>query len=243
MKYQLLSVCLTSLICSAYASESSHWSYSGETGPSNWAKLSPDFSACDGKNQSPINLEGFIESELPLLNINYSAGGSDIINNGHTVQINYLPGSSMEVDGEVFELKQFHFHAPSENHIMGESFPMEAHFVHANEDGNLAVIALMFKVGDENELLSTAWQDIPLQAGDDFELAEKINAADLLPADRDFYRFNGSLTTPPCSEGVRWYVMKDYLTASAEQIELFSKALGHTNNRPVQSVNARVLLQ
>ena len=243
MKFKLLSICIASLLCNAHASESTHWSYSGETGPSNWAKLSPDFSACNGKNQSPVNLEGFIESELPVLNINYSAGGSDIVNNGHTVQINYLPGSTIEVDGEVFELKQFHFHAPSENHIMGESFPLEAHFVHANEDGDLAVIALMLNEGEQNPLLSTVWKDIPLQAGDDFELPEKINAADLLPANKEFYRFNGSLTTPPCSEGVRWYVMKDSLTASTAQIELFSKAVGHANNRPVQPVNARVLLQ
>ena len=243
MKYKLLSACLASLLGSVNANDSTHWSYSGETGPSNWATLSPDFSACNGKNQSPVNLDGFIESQLSPLNINYSAGGNEIVNNGHTVQINYLAGSTLEIDGDEFELKQFHFHAPSENHIKGESFPLEAHFVHANENGELAVIALMFKDGEQNELLSAAWENMPMQSGDEFELSQLINAADLLPANRDFYRFNGSLTTPPCSEGVRWFVLKDSLTASVEQIELFSSALGHSNNRPVQAVNARVLLK
>ena len=131
----------------AYAESETHWTYSGDEGPTNWAELSPEFSDCDGRNQSPIDLTGFIEADLEPIRFAYQAGGNEILNNGHTVQVNYAEGSSIDVDGIRFRLKQFHFHAPSENLIDGNSYPMEAHLVHADDDGNLAVVAVMFIEG------------------------------------------------------------------------------------------------
>ena len=243
MKKTGLLLCSLFAATSAFAGSSAHWGYSGEQGPENWAKLSADYSACAGKNQSPINLTGFIEADLKPIEFQYKPGGQQILNNGHTVQVNYAKGSSIVIDGDTFNLLQFHFHAPSENHINGKSFPLEAHLVHADKDGNLAVVAIMFEPGDANSTLAKAWQQMPKHAGDKQDLKVTLNADDLLPADRDYYRFNGSLTTPPCSEGVRWLVMKQPVKVSKQQIEAFEHVLHHPNNRPIQTANARPVLQ
>lgn len=231
------------LSSTAFSAEGVHWEYSGEAGPDNWAKLSPEFSACAGKNQSPINLTGFIEAELDPITFNYKAGSSEILNNGHTVQVNAVPGSSITIDGVQFELKQFHFHAPSENLIDGKSYPLEAHLVHADKNGNLAVVAVMFTEGEKNRALEKAWGQMPQEAGGKQMLASSISPLEILPPHRNYYRFNGSLTTPPCSEGVRWLVIKHTASASKEQIEKFAHVMHHPNNRPVQPVNARPVLK
>jgi len=234
-------LCMVSIVL---AGENAHWGYTGHEGPEHWGKLDPKYSACsEGKNQSPVNLTGMIESDLSPININYKSGGNEILNNGHTIQLNYKPGSTITVNGHKFELKQFHFHSPSENIIEGHSYPMEAHFVHADKEGNLAVIAVMIKIGKKNMELEKAWAHMPKNAGDKNTLPVSIDAVSLLPNNRDYYRFNGSLTTPPCSEGVWWLVMKDFDTASKEQIGKFSSAMGYPNNRPVQPVDARVILK
>ncbi len=220
-----------------------HWEYSGEAGPENWAKLSPEYGACAGKNQSPINLGGLIDAKLKPIAFSYKAGTTDILNNGHTVQVNAAAGSSITVDGIQFDLKQFHFHAPSENLIKGKSFPLEAHLVHADKDGNLAVVAVMFREGKANKALEKAWAQMPSKEGDKIALTAKLSSQEILPKNRDYYRFNGSLTTPPCSEGVRWLVMKASVSASKEQIEAFTHVMHHPNNRPVQAVNARPVLE
>jgi len=220
-----------------------HWTYSGPAGPDGWATLSPEFSDCEGKNQSPINLTGFVEAALTPIMISYQQGGSEIVNNGHTVQVNYVNGSTVEVDGLTFALKQFHFHSPSENLINGKSFPMEIHFVHADADGNLAVIAVMVSEGDANEALGKIWPLMPAKAGSRNALTRPFAAEELLPANREYYRFNGSLTTPPCTEGVRWLVMKSPITASKRQVTAFAEAMHHPNNRPVQATNARLILK
>jgi carbonic anhydrase len=243
MYKSLLAAGMLLLSSTAFSAEGIHWEYSGEAGPDNWAKLSPEFSACAGKNQSPINLAGFIEAELDPITINYKAGTSEILNNGHTVQINAVPGSSISIDGVQFDLKQFHFHAPSENLINGKSYPMEAHLVHADKNGNLAVIAVMFTEGDKNKGLEKAWAQMPQEAGSKVALTSGISPQEILPSHRNYYRFNGSLTTPPCSEGVRWLVMKHTISASKEQIEKFAHVMHHPNNRPVQQVNARPVLK
>jgi carbonic anhydrase len=220
-----------------------HWGYKGEGGPSNWGKLSADYAMCgSGLNQSPINLTSFVEAELPPLTFNYAGMAVEIVNNGHTVQANYHPGSNLVVDGRIFHLKQFHFHSPSENLLSGKSYPLEAHFVHADEDGDLAVVAVLFADGEENRTLSMFWDQLP-QAGSSAILAAQVKATDLLPEDRDYYRFNGSLTTPPCSQGVIWLVMKQALPVSGAQVEKFTKLMGGPNNRPVQPLNARMVLQ
>ena len=219
------------------------WDYFGETGPENWAKLSPSYGACLGRNQSPINLAGFIEAELTPVEFSYQAGGTEVVNDGHTIKVAYAAGSSILLEGTAFQLRWFHFHAPSENQVEGESFPMEGHLVHADADGNLAIVAVMFTEGEANRALGQAWAEMPRQAGEKHTLAEPIAAADLLPADRSYYRFNGSLTTPPCTEGVHWLVMKRPVSASAEQIAEFVRTLGQPNNRPIQPTNARPVLR
>jgi len=243
MKKALFVVALLLLSNSAFSAEGPHWGYSGEAGPDNWAKLSPEYSACAGKNQSPINLTGFIEAKLKPIVFDYKGGSAEILNNGHTVQINALPASSISIDGIQFELTQFHFHAPSENLINGKSFPLEVHLVHADKDGNLAVVAVMVTEGKANKALEKAWAQMPKNEGDKLSLSPGISPRDILPPNRDYYRFNGSLTTPPCSEGVRWLVMKHQISASKKQIEEFVHVMHHPNNRPVQAVNARPVLK
>ncbi len=239
----ILIVTAMSFTTASYAA-GAHWGYSGEAGPENWGKLDTKYVACGtGRNQSPIDLANFVEAELEPTASAYQPGTTEILNNGHAVQINYAAGSSITVNGHAFELKQFHFYAPSENTIKGKHFPMESHLVHADEDGNLAVVALMFEEGEANSLLTSLWETMPNKAGDKHALPASHDVSALLPSDLDYYRFNGSLTTPPCSEGVWWFVVKQPATASKAQIEQFSKVMGHPNNRPVQPVNARVVLK
>lgn len=221
-----------------------HWGYSGQEGPDHWSGLDASFSTCGaGKNQSPVDLTERLQAQLPPLVMQYRTGGQKILNNGHTVQVQYAPGSSVTLDGRAFELKQFHFHAPSENTIDGKSFPLEAHLVHADKDGNLAVVAVLFEQGPTNEALRATWDGLPQHEGDAHPVKGQVNAADLLPADHAYYRYDGSLTTPPCTEGVRWIVMKAPVEASQQQIEAMSRAIGHPNNRPVQPLNARIVVQ
>jgi carbonic anhydrase len=210
MKAHRLSLIAALAFCWTTPILAQHWGYAGEAGPENWSKLDGKFVMCGiGRNQSPIDLAGFVEADLKPLKADYKAGASEIVNNGHTVQVNYTPGSTLTVDGRTFELKQFHFHAPSENRINGKQFPLERHLVHADKDGNLAVVALMFQQGAANPLLSKLWENMPAKAGDKGALPAGLSVMQLLPADRDYYRFNGSLTTPPCSEGVWWLVVKN----------------------------------
>lgn len=241
---KILVAALFSASCTAVAGGSTHWTYTGHPGPEHWGELSPAFATCAaGKNQSPVDLTGFTEAELTPISFDYRSAGNEILNNGHTVQVNVKPGSHITVNGHIYELGQFHFHTPSKNHINGKSFPMEAHFVHADKDGNLAVVAVMFDEGNANAELAKAWAEMPMKAGDEQLLNTAVNPASLLPANRDYYRFSGSLTTPPCSEGVTWLVMQDSLPASAAQVAKFAKALPGPNNRPLQPLNARLIVR
>lgn len=243
MKKAALAVSVLLACANAWAvTPGTHWEYFGEAGPENWAKLTPEFHSCSGQNQSPVNLDGFIKAELAPLKLNYEAGASEAVNNGHTVQVGYEAGSSLTLDGKSFQLIQFHFHMPSENQIKGRSYPLEGHLVNSDEQGNLAVVAVMFEEGERNAMLASLW-DTPPAEGHKQAVSPHRNIRDMLPADLDYYRFNGSLTTPPCSEGVRWLVLKQPVVASHEQIEALTKAVGHANNRPLQPLNARVVLQ
>lgn len=240
----LIALCIFFLLLAHPSlASSTHWGYSGHSGPDHWGKLAPEFSACGtGKNQSPVNLTQLVEADLPPLALYTKPATTKILNNGHTVQINFTQGSILQVDGIEFELKQIHFHTPSENHIGGKSFPMEAHLVHAAQDGQLAVIAIMYVDGDANPVLTEAWQHMPKNAGDEQPLTMEISTG-LFPEKGDYYRFNGSLTTPPCTEGVRWIVLSTPMKASKAQIEAFSAVMKEPNNRPVQPVNARMILK
>ncbi|MGR1225487.1 carbonic anhydrase [Aeromonas veronii] len=220
-----------------------NWAYQGDVGPEHWAKLTPEFGQCSGSNQSPINLSGLVEAKLAPLALHYQAGGKTVVNNGHTVQVGYAPGSTLQLDGTRFELKQFHFHAPSENLIEGKSYPLEGHLVHVSDKGEIAVVAVMFKAGKANPALAAAWGELPTKVGEIHPLKVPLSAEQLLPKSRDYYRFSGSLTTPPCTEGVRWLVMKQPVEVSQAQIDAFKAVIHHPNNRPVQPLNGRVVLQ
>ncbi|HRY19280.1 MAG TPA: carbonic anhydrase family protein, partial [Candidatus Competibacteraceae bacterium] len=205
-----------------------HWEYSGSKGPDYWGDLTPKFSVCSsGKNQSPIDVTDTMKAELPALDFLYNSNAAEILNNGHTVQINFRPGSMIEVGGRRFELQQFHVHAPSENRIGGQAFPLEGHLVHADRNGNLAVVAVMYEVQQVNKALNLLWDPLPEKAGDRRAITRPVTAADLLPVNWAYYRFNGSLTTPPCTEGVWWLVLKTPAKISREQAEMFSHVMRH----------------
>ena len=239
------SVCIGG-VAPARGAEKAHWTYEGAEGPAHWATLSPEFSGCAGRNQSPIDLvqARMIKAELPAIVFSYQPSALDIVNNGHTIQVDYTGNSTIQLDGRTFHLKQFHFHSPSENLIDGKSYAMEAHLVHADDEGNLAVVAVMIESGAANTFLDKVWPSMPAAAGGRAQPAGvQVNVSDFLPADRAYYRFEGSLTTPPCTEGVRWLVLQKPVSASAKQIEAFQHVVHHANNRPVQPVNARVVLK
>ena len=221
-----------------------HWAYEGKEGPENWAKLKPEFATCAaGQNQSPINIDQTIDAPLKSLKGIQKIFAKEILNNGHTVQANFKFGNMLLLDDVPYQMKQVHFHAPSENTIKGKSFPLEAHFVHADKNGNLSVIGVMFKEGKANSGLEKLWAQMPKEAGEPIALKAKVSASEMIPDNRDYYRFSGSLTTPPCSEGVRWLLLKTPMTASKEQIETFEAVMHHHNNRPVQPLNGRLVVE
>ena len=219
------------------------WGYAGGTGPLSWAALSPAYRACAGSNQSPVDLARFAEAELAPIQFDYAASGVEVVNNGHTVQVTSAAGSQITVDERVYRLRQFHFHAPSEHRINGDSFPMEAHLVHTAADGALAVVAVLFRAGGVNAALGEILKNAPGSGHEARIFHSPIAPAGLLPANRDYYRLNGSLTTPPCTEGVLWLVLKQPALASPAQIEALTKMLPGPNNRPLQPLNARIVLR
>ena len=230
----------------AIAAKTPEWSYRGKTGPKYWATLCSEYSAAAGLNQSPINLvpQKMIKAELKDIEFNYKAVPVEVINTGHTIQLNYASGSYIVVDSIKFELKQLHFHSPSEHQIDSKVFQMEGHLVHADANGNRTVVAVMFKQGAVNNTLAKVWKHMPKGKGDKTSSKnERVTAEGLLPRDCAYYRYNGSLTTPPCTEGVRWIVCKHAVEVSSEQVEAFRNVMHHDNNRPVQPINARPVLR
>ena len=236
----------TSLFAGVHGTE---WGYTGHTGPINWAELDPKYFMCEaGSNQSPINIEErsivTTTKGLDKIKFKYSTKAKCVKNNGHTVQVNVEDGSSIKVDGIKFDLKQFHFHTPSENRIEGKSFPLEAHFVHVSESGKLAVVALMFENGKENRAIKKIWNHMSDNVGETSGCGtDKVGPKDFLPSNKKYYRFDGSLTTPPCSEGVRWFVLQKYSHISKEQVKKFAEVIGGNDNRPIQPINARKILK
>lgn len=232
---------------SAEAHQKPHWSYEGETGPTKWAGLDPSFSSCaDGREQSPIDIELSnvkLDKTLEDIKINYKPTTFTVMNNGHTIQANDRAGSnSIIVEGEEYKLIQMHFHKPSENTINGQSFDMEGHLVHKNSEGKLAVLGFLIKVGDENKELAEIWSKLPKQeTKEDIELDKPVDLVNLLPKETKTFRYSGSLTTPPCSEGVKWILFEKPIEMSKEQVEAFG-AIFPDNHRPVQPLNDRQVL-
>ncbi|MDA0685069.1 MAG: carbonic anhydrase family protein [Bacteroidetes bacterium] len=244
MRYIVLLILVSGLTACSEHPEMLHWSYSGEGGPEHWAALDSDFQLCsEGTAQSPVDLSGFEDVDLDTLALSYQDCGHEVIYNGHTVQVNYESGSNLVVNNRQFELKQFHFHTPSENRIEGKAFPLEMHLVHANDEGALAVLAVLFESGISNTVLESIWTEMPRAVGETIELSSPVDAQDLLPDSLEYFRFDGSLTTPPCSEGVLWFVLAQRVSVSDEQVDSFLSLIGHSNNRPIQSLNGRSILK
>jgi carbonic anhydrase len=231
---------------SAQESHPLHWSYEGNEGPDHWGQLDPAYGTCAaGRVQSPINInvKQAKLADLPQLRFDYTSTPLNIIDNGHTIQVKYAAGSTLTVGDKTYSLVQFHFHHPSEEYINNRGFDLVAHLVHDDGRGHLAVVAVLFKTGPRNPLLDTLWRNIPTQKEKAVNVPSvTFNVKDLLPADRGYYTFDGSLTTPPCSEGVTWYVLKSPSTLSADQLATFAK-LYPRNARPIQPLNGREVLE
>jgi len=219
------------------------WSYSGLGGPQAWGRLKPEFSQCAaGRRQSPIDIRDGIALDLEPVQFDYQPSGFSVIDNGHTVQVNLAPGNSIEVNGKRYALQQFHFHRPSEERINGRQFEMDAHLVHKDAEGRLAVVAVLLERGAAQPLLQTVWNNLPLEKNEEFAARAPIDLNQLLPTDRRYYTYMGSLTTPPCSEGVLWLVMQQPVPMSAQQIDIFSR-LYPMNARPIQQAAGRMIKQ
>lgn len=243
-----------------------HWGYEGDAGPAYWGKLSSDTALCgSGKRQSPIDIRNNTAADLYSMTFNYNTMPMQVVNNGHTIQVNYnttasagsvfIGGKSYPVKGTPeylsklmvgdvpYKLLQFHFHTPSEHARKGERYAMEAHFVHIDASGNLAVVGVFMKRGSHNPLFQKVLDNVSARVNHE-SIAEgtKINASDLLPGDKTLYHYTGSLTTPPCSENVNWFVMDTPVEVSDEQVRRFAQIIGK-NARPLQSMNWRNIYQ
>jgi len=235
----LLAIALT-----AQDHKSGHWGYDGSKGPSHWADLNPEFALCrSGHQQSPIDIRNPRKAHLPPIQVDYEPSPLHIIDNGHTILINYAPGSFIRVGEKQYALKQFHFHRPSEERVNGKVYDMSLHLVHADEQGNLAVVTVLLERGTDNPLVHELWSDLPKKKEHEEQLDNvQINAKALLPSDLSYYTFPGSLTTPPCAENVTWFVLESPVTMSAEEIQRFEKLYRH-NARPTEPLYDRVVME
>ena len=221
-----------------------HWGYEGPDGPAKWGDIDAANRACSiGGEQSPIDIREPIKAQLAQLNITWAKNVDTIINNGHTIQVNVGDSSVLSVGaGRNYRLLQFHFHHPSEHLIDGKSFPMEAHFVHRADSGGLAVVGVMFSEGKPNATFGKIIATMPAKEGPAVKADGAINPNGLLPAKLGYYRYPGSLTTPPCSEVVEWLVLTDPIQVAASDVAGFAK-LYPMNARPAQRDNRRYVLQ
>lgn len=237
-------IALTALLLNTLAADI-HWGYEGDAGPEYWGELSPDFALCaDGRAQSPIDIRDASALDLVDIEFHYGESANKIFNNGHTIQVNVDAGSAIIYNGIRYDLLQFHFHAPSEHTIDGEAAPLEIHFVHQDPNsGNLAVVGILLVEGEsENAAYAGVFNHLPAQVGEPEAMGEPLSIAALLPDARAFYTYQGSLTTPPCSEIVRWLLLDDPVALSAQQIAAY-RAIYDGNARPVQARGKRDLLR
>ncbi len=214
-----------------------HWDYEGPMGPENWGK---EFPTCaKGKSQSPLDIKGPFEKVKMAIATDYKNGPLKILNNGHTIQVNVEPGSKLRIDGMAFDLLQFHFHKPSEELIEGKPAAMVIHFVHKNAAGQLAVVGVLLKEGNENPGIKTLWAHLPAKEGPEVTPENvSFNPGNLLPREMDFYSYEGSLTTPPCTEKVKFFILKSQVNIARDQVGAFPFK---KNARPVQPLNERVI--
>jgi carbonic anhydrase len=215
-----------------------HWGYAGEMGPDRWGK---EFPTCaKGKSQSPLDIVGPFVKARTSVSADYKEGPLKIVNNGHTIQVNVPPGSKLRIDAKPYELLQFHFHRPSEERVEGKPMSMVVHFVHKGSDGKLVVLGVFLKEGNENPGIKALWANMPRKEGPEvIPEGVKFNPGSLLPREFDFFSYEGSLTTPPCTEGVRFFILKSTVNVSAAQVAEFPF---DANARPVQSRNGREII-
>ena len=225
----------------APAGHAPHWEYQGVAGPESWGTLQAEFSKCSvGTRQSPIDIRDGVKVQLDAVQFDYKPSSFRVIDNGHTVQVNLAPGNSIEVTGRRYDLLQFHFHRPSEERINGRQFDMVAHLVHKDVDGRLAVVAVLLDRGSAHAVVQSVWNNLPLEKGEEVPARTTLDLNALLPAERSYFTYMGSLTTPPCSEGVLWMVMKNPVPISSEQIGIFAR-LYPMNARPIQQASGRLI--
>jgi carbonic anhydrase len=218
-----------------------HWDYAGPHGPARWGALKPEFATCSsGKRQSPIDITDGIRLQLDPVEFDYKPSPFRVVDNGHTVQVNVAAGNSIEVMGRRYELVQFHFHRPSEERIDGRAYDMVAHLVHKDLEGRLAVVAVLLERGSAQPVVQAVWNNLPLEKGEELAARAPLDLNALLPPERRYVAYMGSLTTPPCSEGVLWLVMKQPVPISPEQIAVFAR-LYPMNARPIQAAGGRLI--
>ena len=217
------------------------WSHAGETGPANWARLRPDYAVCgNGRRQSPIDIRDGIGVHLDPIDFDYKASSFGVIDTGRTVRVNLAKGNTIEVMGRRYQLDHVEFRRPAEERINGRQFDMGAHLVHNDAEGRTAVVAVLLERGAEQPVIQTIWNNLPLEKGEELAARAGIDFTGLLPTDRRYYTYMGSMTTPPCKEGVLWMVMQSPVAISAEQLAIFSR-LYPMNARPVQPVGDRLI--
>jgi carbonic anhydrase len=232
---------LACAVLPATAQEAPHWEYTGPHGPAHWGSLEA-FKACQvGRRQAPIDIRAARATKLPALSFSYQPSPLRLVDNGHTIQVIYAPGSFIVVGDRRYELQQFHFHHPAEEKVNGRSYPLDVHLVHQDADGKLAVVALRLTEGKASDFVARLWRYLPSERG--VEIAPEgvsIDAARFLPAARGYFTFTGSLTTPPCTEDVTWFVLKTPVQISRSQVAAFAKRYPN-NARPTQPLNGRAV--
>lgn len=241
----LLAATLTlSAVCPASAQSHAHWSYTGAESPEHWGELAAEYAAChNGANQSPVDLNVAAPIAGNSIRYRYTAETYKLENNGHTLQASATGKPQYaRIGDKTFTFKQIHFHTPSEHTFKGKHFPMEAHLVHQTAQGELAVLGIIFQEGKDNPALAPFIAQ-KLQTGQSKHLGKPLDISPLLPKNQAHFRLNGSLTTPPCSEGVNWVVFETPAEAGKGQIRAIQQIIGHTNNRPVQPLNARIVIE
>lgn len=228
--------------CSSAHDATPHWAYEGDGGPPHWGELAAEYTICgSGIEQSPVDLTVTRNRAGDGLITAYARSPLRVVNNGHTIQFNHEPGSSLTVGGKQYELLQFHFHAPSEHTVEAAHHSLEFHLVHGSRDGQLAVIGVMVEEGTENEMFGRLIDHLPYERTSTVTTDDVlIDPAAMLPSTERFFHYTGSLTTPPCSESVEWFVLREPIELSRAQIAAFERAY-FGNNRPVQPLNARTL--
>jgi carbonic anhydrase len=241
----LLTLWLTVVVLNFGQAQEVHWGYEGEAGPEHWGELSDMFALCaTGKEQSPIDLTTANPSMMDIADaeLSYAPSALNILHNGHTVQVNYDKGSYLTLNGTRYELLQFHFHTPSEHAMNGELAGMEIHFVHRSMESEGMLGVLVYESEEDNPAFTAVWENLPTHEREEQTFAATINAADMVPGDHRVYQYMGSLTTPPCSQGVSWNVLSEPITLSRIQLDTLHAILGN-NNRPVQPLFERQVVQ